>query len=76
MMQRTNKLRWIMVLFILWLHVSLIDLFLISSSGAKLLLQQNLTFKTIIVHISVAALATLVIWSAHRLQLMLCRRKQ
>ncbi len=70
-----HKFRWVIMFFILWLHISLIDLFLISTKGATALWQQNLTLKALAVHLGIAILATLVIWLAYRLQLVLWRRK-
>jgi len=64
-----EKYRWPFLTLILWLHISLIDLMLLSVNGTRLLWQQNLTIKAFAVHLSIALATTMVIWLTHRLQL-------
>ncbi|QDP02430.1 hypothetical protein [Thalassotalea sp. PS06] len=64
-----EKYRWPLLTAILWLHISLIDLMLLTVNGTRLLWQQNLTFKAFAVHLSIALVSTLVIWLTYRLQL-------
>lgn len=43
-----------LLLLIIWLHITFLDLFVITGSGAKLLWHDNLQIKTILTHVTIA----------------------
>jgi hypothetical protein len=53
-----TKKQFIFVFLILWLHVSLLDLFFINFKGPVFLWQANMQVNTLVTHLVIATLAT------------------
>lgn len=54
-----SKKKVTLVFMTLWLHISLLDLFLVTRKGPRFLWHESLQFDTLAVHLTMAALATL-----------------
>ncbi len=53
-----TKKQFVLIFTVLWLHINILDMFLVTRRGARILWQESLQLDTQLIHFILAALAT------------------
>ncbi|TWX55287.1 hypothetical protein [Colwellia hornerae] len=69
----TNKAT--QLFFVLWLHISLLNLFFVNKRGVVFLWQQNSELNTLLTHFITALIATLIYLAITKIRIALAEKK-
>ncbi|TRX53173.1 hypothetical protein [Thalassomonas sp. M1454] len=64
-----TKKKVTLLALVLWLHITILDLFVVTSKGPQLLWQDNIRIETLVTHILLVALSVLSFIFIHRIHL-------
>ena len=70
-----TKRQWLYFALILMLHITILDMFLLTAAGPRMLWDDSMQWFTWSIHIGIVAISCVILWCVYKLQQRITNRK-